>query len=117
MSEQDDGGMDLRDALRGVDPREFVPLLDAVRESPEKMKAFITYLAQENPIVFMRFAKYVLGGKHGINWPKIDGMLRAGDYIPAIKEAREETGMGLKETKQMIDERREQLGLRPPPTV
>jgi hypothetical protein len=87
-----------------------------MREDPAKMKQFITYLAQENPIVFMKFAKYILGGKHGVNWPKVDALIRAGQKIPAIKEVREETGLGLKEAKQAVDERGEQLGLYPPPS-
>jgi hypothetical protein len=114
MSEQEEGGMDLRDALRGVDPRDYIPLLDAIREDPEKMKKFVTYLAQENPPVFLKFARFVIGGPGALDWCKLDSMLKADDanYIPVIKEVRQVTEMGLKEAKRLVDERRVRLGLR-----
>jgi hypothetical protein len=109
-----DEGMDLRDALRGVDAREYIALLDAIRESPETMRRFITHLAQENPPVFTKYAKNITGGHPGINWIQVDDLIRKREHIQAIKLIREQAGIGLKEAKIMADDRRAKLGMAPP---
>jgi hypothetical protein len=114
MTDTEEGGMDLRDALRGVDAREYIPLLDAIRATPETMRKFITVLAQENPPVFLKWAKYVTGNAPGVNWVQVDEFIRNREHIKAIKLIREQSNMGLKEAKQVADERRAKLGMSPP---
>lgn len=127
-TDSQDEGMDLRDALRGVDPREFLPLIDGIRASPENMKKFVEMIATENPAVFYKYAKRIVNGFDAkyptLDWNMIDTYNKSGHAIESIKYIRQAAGLGLKEAKQLNDERRQKLGCAgpyfggpPPPTI
>jgi len=111
-------GKELESALRAVDPSEYIPILDKVRESPEEMRKFITHLAMHDPIAFKKtfieMKGVIFNGKF-VNIDTVDQYIKNGECIKAIKYIREVTGAGLKESKQFFDQRRDKLGLTPKP--
>jgi len=111
-------GKELESALQAVDPSEYIPMLDQVRESPESMRKFITFLAMHDPLAFKKnfveMKGVIINGKF-VNIDTVDNSLKAGEQIKAIKYVREVTGWGLKEAKMFTDSRRAYLGITPKP--
>lgn len=103
-------GRELESALHAVDPSEYIPMLDHIRESQEEMRKFITFLAMHDPLTFkntVQKMKGVLCNGKLVSLDKIKDLIKTGDWIPAIKYVREQTGAGLKEAKQLVDSYRD----------
>jgi len=99
-------GKELESALVAVDPSEYIPMLDQIRESEESMRKFITFLATHDPLAFKKnFVEMhgVLLNGHFVNIDKVKDYIKDEKVIMAIKYVREVTGLGLKESKQFVD--------------
>jgi len=109
-------GKELESALVAVDPSEYIPMLDRIREDPARMRKFVTHLAMTDPLSFKKAFIGMLGvllnGKF-VNIDKVDEGIKSGEWINAIKYVREVADIGLKEAKQFVDERRAKLGMGP----
>lgn len=94
---------DLREAMKRVNPAEYITLLDYVRSTEHTMREFITVLAKANPVVFEEYARLI----HYDNG--IDSHIKSGKFISAIKQYRKKHNVGLKDAKEACENRRETL--------
>ena len=69
---------------------------------------FLEYLARQHSQVFLDCAAHA-GILQTIDWKEIDAILRTGQFIPAIKAYREQTGKLLKEAKEACENRLEHI--------
>lgn len=101
-------GKELEETFLLVKSSDIIKRLDWARTSlSEDSNAwkFITHLAETDPRFFIKVVDR-LG-----DWSEIDEFLRAGNKIRAIKHYREKTGMGLRESKEVIDKRLITMGM------
>ena len=100
-------GVDIREAMRAMDPADYIPMLDSVRSTHQAMHNFITNIAMRDPILFRRL---VLKFKTpDTEWLVRQKIIEGGTKIEAIKYHRELTGMGLHESKQIVDRWQEEI--------
>lgn len=99
---QHSDSIDLASMLRTfatTEPNEFVDFICSITgKSPEQLSGM---LAKATPSVFMQLAvhenRFYLGAR------EIVAFMKAGEKVPAIKKCREIWGLGLKESKDIID--------------
>jgi hypothetical protein len=101
-------GKELEATMRLVDLREYLPMIDFIRSSPESAQRFITKIAMIDPLFFKRVFRLI---KLGDVQEDLDTLIRANQIIPAVKMIREKLNLGLREAKQMYDTRKAELGL------
>jgi hypothetical protein len=101
-------GKELESALRMVDLKEFLPMLDLMRNNPDNANKFITKVAMTDPLFFKKIFHLVQFGDYEAD---LDAFIRYNEVVKAIKMLRERLNLGLKEAKQMYDARKLELGL------
>ena len=76
-------------------------IIDVLMNDQNNWRDMIITLAKTHPKLIIGIGTSLTQN----NLPEMDGLIRRGEKIKAIKYVRSETGMGLKEAKELVDER------------
>lgn len=102
-----------------ADPRDLLDAYDYVRTN-NLVTPMVREMARLYPAEFVRVvqvlkdeivAKKLMGedGLPQIEWAQLDPLIMVGRIIDTIKRVREITGLGLKEAKDLVDKRRNDM--------
>mgnify|MGYP006310021599 CR=1 FL=1 len=119
MGEALPNGGELEAAMLCVDGRRFISRLDWARKDLDQRSnawVFLTALAEKNPVKFMEYVDEF--SNELFEWEKIDKILLGQSpttgkkKIEAIKLYRQYRDVDLKEAKEMIEKRMQELSIR-----